>query len=187
METRVKVTNLTQQFKTNLSNFWGESFAANILGCESISTHNIALSPFDNEIWFNKWQQIIQHSTSSLPIVNGSSEFLLTSPSISRIFRATKSIFKPYYEFLVAASYSQEAMPLKAAAIFALFNIAYIQTAFAVNESCKISYLPNLMICTEFNYFSHEFPFVYNSLTINEYKINGERLSEKTSKEDAIV
>jgi hypothetical protein len=42
--------------------------------------------------------------------------------------------------------------------------------------------LPNLMICIEFYYFSHEFPFVYNSIALNEYKIYAERLNEETLK-----
>jgi hypothetical protein len=72
-------------------------------------------------------------------------------------------------------------MPLKAVAIFALFNMAQIKATFAIYNASKISNLPNIMICAEFNYFSHERPFVYNIIVLNEYKIYGERLSEKTS------
>ena len=178
METRVKISHLTHQYKALLDNFGRKPFASNILGCESISNHNIALASFDNEIRHDQGQYIVQHWASCLPVINRSSEFFFARPSVSRIFRSTKRIFEPYYEFFIAARYLEHAVPLKAVAIFALFYIANIQAAFAINESSEICDLSNTMIGEEFNYFSHEFPFVNNITVINE-KVYAERLSEK--------
>lgn len=179
METRVKISHLTQKHKTLLSNFWRQSFAPNIFGRESVANHNVALFLFDYEILFNKWQNIIQHWTSCLPVINRAIKSFFTRPSISRIFRTTKSIFKPYYEFFITACNLKKTMPLKTVAIFALFNMAYVQATFSINEPSKISNLPDFMIGIEFNYFSHELPFVYNSIALNENKIYAERLSER--------
>lgn len=187
MIARIKISHFTQKLKTFGDNFVRQSFAPNIFGSETISLHYVALFSFDNQIWFYQGKNIIKHWSSCLPIVNRSCKFLLTGPSISRVFRTTKSIFKPYYKFLIAACDFKHAMPLKSVAIFALFYIANIQATFSINESSKISNLSDIMICTEFNYFTHDNSFVYNSIALNENKIHGERLSEKTPKGDAIV
>jgi len=181
MEARVKISHFTHKQKTVGDNFVRKSFATNILGSEAVSQHNIALFLLDDEIRFNDRQNIVQHWASSLPVINRSGELLFTGPSISRIFRTAKSIFKPYYDFLVATSYFKHAMPLKAIAIFALFNIANIQATFSVNKACKISYLPNFVMCSEIYDFPHDYPLINNYTVINE-KIHGERLSEKTRK-----
>jgi hypothetical protein len=187
MESRVKISHFTQKHKSLLDYFGWQSFVSNIFGSETISLHNIALFLFDYKIGFNNRQQIVQHRASRLPIINRTSEFLLACVSISRIFGTTKSIFKPYYKNFIAARYFKTGMPLKAIAIFALFNIAQIEATFTVYKTCKISDLPYLMTCIESNYFSHEFPFVYNSITLNEYEIHAERLNPEAAKADAIV
>jgi hypothetical protein len=178
METRVKISHFTHQHKALLDNFGRKSFASNILGCESISNHNIALASFDDEIWLNQWQYIVQHWAGCLPVINRACELLFTRPSISRIFRSAKVIFEPYYKLFIATSYLEHAMPLKAVAIFALFYIANIQAALSINKASEICDLSNIMIGEEFNYFSHEFPFINNIAVINE-EVHAERLSEK--------
>jgi hypothetical protein len=178
MPARVKIPQFTQKCKALLVNFGRQSSTANILGSESIADHNVALFALNDEILLNKWNQVVQHWTGCLPIVNWPSELLLTSPSISRIFRAAKSIFKPYYELFVAARYLKHAMPLKATAIFALFYIANIEASFAVYKPRKISDLRYLMLCNEFYYFTHISPIVSNSIMLNEGKVYRERLNE---------
>lgn len=179
MKARVKIPHFTHKFKALLDNILWKPFTTNIFGCESISDHNIALVFFDNKIWSNQWKNIIKHLPRSLPVKHWTRKCLFSGPSISRIFRTTKSIFKPYYEFFIATSYLKHAMPLKTVAIFALLDMANIQATFSVNKSCEISYLPYLMTGDEFNYFTHEYPFVYYIIVVNEKEGHRERLSER--------
>lgn len=186
METRIKISQLTQQHQALLSNFGRKSLAANILGSESVANHNIALFLFDNQIWFNYRQQIIQHGTSCLPVINRSSEFLFARPSIARVFGSAKSILKPYYELFIAACNLEHRMPLIAVTIFSLFCMANIYTSLTVYKASEISDFCNRMISLKVNNFTHMNPFINYYTVINE-KVHAERLNEKATKVDAIV
>jgi len=187
MPSRIKITHFTQQFKSLLRNFLGKSLASNIFACNPISLHDITLAFFDDQIWINKWKNIIKHFTGSLPIIYRPGESKIAGISISRVFRSAKCFFQPYNKGFIATSYFKHTMPLITVAILPLFNPSQIEATFAVNNSGKICDLGNIMISLKMYNFSHDYPYVYNNYIINEQKIHGERLSEETSKEDAIV
>lgn len=189
MPTRIKIFHLNQKLKTLIKYFLRNAFIASCKRSKSISLHDIALFYFDNQIWFNQWKNIIKHGSGSLPIINGSSELLFTGPSVSGIFRATEGIFEPNNKLFIARCNSEQAMPLKSRSIFSLFDASNIKTTFSINYSSKIRNLRNSMRCFVFDNFNHKFPFIDYHIIINNKNnfVHGERLSEKNSKEYAIV
>lgn len=187
MEPRVKITQLIHKLKTLMINFIGKSFAANIFGSESIAYHNVALFSFNDQIWLHQWQNIVQHWTSCLPIIDRSCELLFACPSIARVSGSSKGILQPNNKFFIAACYFEHGVPLHSRAIFTLLNMAYIYASLSIDEACKISYLSDIMISFKFNNFTHELPFVYSSIALNENKIYAERLSGMAPFGDAIV
>lgn len=186
METRVKITKFYNEKMATLSNFFRQSFTANVLACSSIFLHNFALFLFDDEIGLNQWKNIIQHWSSCLPVVYWSRKFLLTGPSVSRIFMSTKHFFKPDNQLFIAASYLKHAMPLITTAILSLLGTTNIYATFSIDNTCKISDFCDRVISFKKNSFSHEFPFDNYYTVINE-SVHAERLNEKALKGDAIV
>ena len=178
METRVKISQFTQQKKALLINFGRQSFASNIFGSESIANHNIALFLLNYEIWLNQWKNIIQHWSSSLPVINWARKFLFTCPSITRVLRSTECGFEPNNKLLITTGYLETRMPLITVAVFALFCVANINATLTVDKTSKISNFCNSVISFEVNNFTHKYPFVNNYTVINE-KVHAERLNEK--------
>ena len=187
MESRIGSSHFNHMDSALEANLFRKSLATDIFTGSSIYFHDSALITLDNEKRLNEGQNIIQHWSRSLPVINWTSKFFLTCPSISGIFRTSKGLFKPYNQFLIAISYFKECMPLEAVAVFALFYSAYIKAALSIYNSSQISYLLNGMTCFEFDDFTHGSPFVYNSIALNEIKVHAERLSEKAQQWDAIV
>ena len=186
METRVKISQFAQKLKTSLNNFGRKSFTANILGSESVANHNIALLGFNNQIRSNFGQDIVQHRTRGLPVIDRTCELLFARPPIARIFGTTKCVFKPNNNGFIATGDLKHRMPLISIAIFSLFCVANIDAAFSIYKTCKISNLGNCMFGFKSNDFPHVYPFVNYFTVVNE-NVHGERLSEKDPQGYAIV
>lgn len=163
--------------------FW-KSFASYVLAGKTILQHYFALVLFDYEVFKHLWKKVVEHCSCCLPIVNSSAKSFFAGPSIPRVFRTSKSFFKPNDEALITTCYSQKRMPLESASILSLFYSTDVEASFSIDESSNIGKFCNCMFGIEFNSFSHEFPFVYHILIINEYLkiIHRERLNEKTRK-----
>ena len=179
MPARIKISHFSHKLKASLRYMIGKSLTAYVLTSESVSSHYRALAFFYDKSWINKWNKIIEHWSSCLPIINRSSKCFFTCPSITRIFGTPKSFLEPQDKFFIATRYFETTMPLITVAIFALFNSANIKATFSINDSSKIRELFRSLSCMKLNQFSHRHPFVYTSITLNELKIHAERLSEK--------
>ena len=176
MEARVKISKFTQEQKSLLINFIRQSFAANVFGSEPVSNHNIALFTFNYQEWLNQWQNIIKHWSSCLPVVNWSSKFLFTSPSISGVFGTTKCIFQPDYKRFIAACNFKHRVPLITCAIFSLFGMTNVDAAFSIYKASQISNFSNCVSSFKVDNFSHKYPFINYYIVTNE-KVYAERLN----------
>jgi len=182
MKARVKISYYFKQFKSLFGNRVRKPFASNIFACKSIFNHNFTMRFFDNKIFFNFWKKIIKHFSCGLPVKNWSTKCFFTSPTISRIFRTSKSIFKPNNKTFITTGNFKHGMPLIAIAILTLFGASDIEAPFSINKTCQIRNFSNRMFCFENNFSSHDHLFFYYNTIINEkqYLVRVERLNEKT-------
>ncbi len=186
MKTRVKISHFRHALKALFGFPIVKSLAPYVLTCVSVLSHNFGLAFFYDQVWVNNKNNIVEHGSSCLPVINRTSEFLLACPSVSRVFGSSKSILQPDNQgFLTVCDFNHR-VPLEAVPVFALFNSANIETTFSVYDSRKVSQLFDCVFGLELNYFSHKYPFVGNIAVINE-KVHAERLSERGPKGYAIV
>jgi hypothetical protein len=178
MKTRIKIAHFLHQKNSGFIDRVRKSFASYVLRCRSVFNHNFAMRFFNYKKLFNLGKQKIKHFSTSLPIKNRSSKSFFASPTITRIFRTAKSIFKPQNKTFITACNFKQRMPLIAGTIFTLFGVTNVEASFSIDNASKISNLRFDNICLEDNFSSHA--FILHISVLNEKTIHGERLNEKT-------
>jgi len=182
MPARIELSKFCHEFGSKFDRMIGQSSAANIVTSISILTHDRTMRFFNNKP-AEKWQKdVIKHQSSGLPSENWAVKGFFTCPSVALLSSSTKCFFKPIYKYFIARCDLKHAMPAIIAAIFMLFGFSYIKTAFSIYNTGKISPLFWCLIGVINYFFSHNDPFIYNSIVLNEKDFHAERLNKKTRK-----
>src|SRR5690554_1518593 len=180
MKARIKVTHFFKQFQTSLVNRLWKSFTYYVIARRSVCSHNFALRFFNNEIRKNIRQNVIQHFPCSLPVKNWSTECFFASPSISRIFRTSKSIFQPNNKAFITTCNFEHGMPLITRPVFPLFSMSDVEAPFSIHNTSKICKFGNRMFGFK-KYFFRHVENIKDRMVVNVKLIHRERLNEKAA------
>lgn len=188
MATQIEFFYLIHNISTKDNYIIRQSFAPDIFVRRSDLNHQLTLAFFNNQVWQEKWAQIIKNRSLGGPAKDS---FMIWSFFMPCVFSsATKISIKIFDQFFACIINFDKCMKLISTSISTLFNSAYIKASFAINKARKVCNLFLGVISTKNSWFCHKSSFFYYYTIVNELTkyVQPERLNERAPlMGDAIV
>lgn len=180
---------------SNLKSFNGQLIVSiSTVVCLSELNHDFAMFFLNNQIWQDLFAQIKQAIASYNPFINSSRELSFRLKLLSARFSSLKTFKKPINKLFFGYRNFENTSEMFGyiSALFSVSQFSYPETSLTVDDSCQISKFDRVKDCrgkfiTLFSIWSGNFHNILQLILTKCNRIHRERLSERTSKEDAIV